>query len=434
MQKALFHTLGCRLNQAESASMAKSLKNAGYEITTEATGADLVVINSCTVTGQSDQKTRQAVRSLQRANPTAVTCVVGCMSQVASAEILDIGGVDLILGTEEKLNIGYWLKQKQPDEPLVAVGTISKASFSIDTLGQHSTYTRPNIKIQDGCNFLCSFCIIPVARGRSRSRELDNLLKEVDWFVAKGTQEIVLTGVNLGEYNDSGLDFLGLLDRLNEVKGLARVRISSIEPTTVDRGIFVRMKEKSHNLQPYLHLPLQAATDKILGDMRRRYTLKEYQQFILDAKETIPNLGLGTDLLTGYPTETEEDFAEGYKFVQTQPFAYFHVFPYAKREGARSAKLDSLETKELGRRVDLLRSLSDEKKQAFASAQIGTTQEVLFEGTSGEVYSGYCGNFLRVKVASKVDLSNQIHPVKITSAKNGTAFGNIISEVKDATK
>ncbi len=434
MQKALFHTLGCRLNQAETASMAQSLKNAGYEITSEASGADLVVINSCTVTGQSDQKTRQAVRSLQRANPTAITCVVGCMSQVSSSEILDIGGVDLILGTEEKLNIGHWLQEKQPDVPLVAVGTISKNAFSIDTLGQHSTYTRPNIKIQDGCDFLCSFCIIPTARGRSRSRELLNLLKEVDWFVEKGVKEIVLTGVNLGEYKDSGLDFLGLLDRLNEVEGLARVRISSIEPTTVDAQIFERMKDASHNLQPYLHLPLQAATDKILGEMRRRYTLSEYESFIKDAMETIPNLGLGTDLLTGYPTETEEEFNQGVEFVKAQPFAYFHVFPYAKREGARSAKLVSIETKELGRRVDLLRSLSDEKKQDFARGQIGTVQEVLFEGTSGDVYSGYCGNFLRVKVQSAVDLSNQIHSVKITSAKAGTAFGELFSESLNATK
>ena len=426
MKKALFHTLGCRLNQAETSSMAQSLKLAGYEILKKEGAADLVVINSCTVTGQSDQKTRQAVRALQKAHPTAMVAVVGCMSQVASDEILDIGGVDLILGTQEKLNIGAWLTKKQPDVALVAVGTISKTAFSIETLGQHTTQTRPNIKIQDGCDFICSFCIIPQARGRSRSRELENLLKEINWFVSQGVKEIVLTGVNLGDYNDAGLDFLGLLDRLNEIKELARVRISSIEPTTVDTAIFARMADPDHNLLPYLHLPLQAATDQVLTDMRRRYKMAEFQEFVNKAVAEIPNLGLGTDLLTGYPTESEEAFAAGYEIVKSLPFQYFHVFPYAKREGARSATLPPVEGPELARRVELLRTLSDQKKQDWADSMIGTTHKVLFEGISGgNIYSGYGENFLRVKVASEKDLTNQVCDVKIVSAKGGTAIGEL---------
>ena len=426
MPRASFHTLGCRLNQTESNLMAQSLKDIGYQIVPYQEGAELCVINTCTVTGQSDQKSRQAIRSIQKANPEALIAVVGCMSQMSGEEIMEIGGVDLVLGTGEKLNLASYVQQLLAGaEPIVAVGPIDRGSFSIAAQGQHLVQTRANLKIQDGCDFVCSFCIIPQARGRSRSRKLDNLLTEAEALVEAGVKEIILTGVNLGEFNEGGIDFLQLLDQFEALK-LPRLRVSSIEPTTIQSEIFDRMKDPAHPLLPYLHLPLQAANDRILSMMRRRYSFAEFASFIDHGVKQVPNLGLGTDLLTAFPGETPSEFQEGYERVKDLPLHYFHVFPYAKREGARSANLaGEIAPPEAARRVELLRDLSDEKRLAFAQSQVGKRLEVLVEENGGgNLWQGYGENFLRVSLEDESPLNNQIHSVLIEGVSGNRAWGS----------
>ncbi len=431
MPKASFYTLGCRLNQTESNLMAQSLKGIGYEITSFKGGADLCVINTCTVTGQSDQKSRQSIRAIQRANPGALIAVVGCMSQMLGEELFEIGGVDLILGTSEKMELASFVQKLQAGaEPIVAAGPIAKGAFTIDLQGQHLLQTRANLKIQDGCDFLCSFCIIPQARGRSRSRKLDNLLAEAEGLLRSGVKEMVLTGVNLGEYHDSGLDLLSLTDRLAGL-GVPRIRISSVEPTTLSEGVFERMKDPRHPLLPYLHLPLQAAQDRILTLMRRRYNFAQYAKFIEKAINLVPNLGLGTDLLTAFPGETAEEFEQGFARVRELPFQYFHVFPYARREGARSAGMvGEVPADEVATRVERLRDLSDQKREAFARSQVGQGLEVLFEGKNPhQHWQGYAGNFLRVQVKTGEALTNQIQLVTVEKVEQNKAWGRIVEAV-----
>jgi len=275
MLKAAFFTLGCRLNQTESAIMAKGLENAGYQIIQEQNDADLCVINTCTVTNQSDAKCRRRIRTIQRNNPTAVIAVVGCFSQIASEQILAIGGVHLILGNQEKLNLHKYVSSvTSADTPIIRIDKISKSPFSIETLGQHLDSTRANLKIQDGCDFICSYCIIPTARGRSRPRELEDIRQETQELAKIGVKEIILTGVNLGTYLYQGIDFLNLLDLFEEIDGIERVRISSIEPTTIGTEIFQLMRDDISKLLSYLHLPLQSVNDVILKKMRRRYTFQ----------------------------------------------------------------------------------------------------------------------------------------------------------------
>lgn len=428
MKTASFHTLGCRLNQTESALLAHQLKAKGYRVCEEKSGADLCVLNSCTVTGGADQKLRQLIRQIQKNNPGALVAVVGCFSQMASDQLLEIGGVDLILGTNEKMKLGDYLDQYQPGEgPLVAVGPIEKGEFSIEGAGQHLATTRANLKIQEGCDFLCSFCIIPQARGRSRSRRLGDALAEARALGQAGVKELVLTGVNLGCFESEGQSFSGLIQALEAVEGIERIRISSIEPTTVGREVFGPMAEPTSKLAPHLHLPLQAGSDAILKAMRRRYSRAEYIQFVEDAYRSVPGLGLGTDVMVGFPGETEQDFQETFDLLEQLPIQYFHVFPFAVRPGTKAASMPGLVPANVStERALALRQLSDKKREAFARGHLGQEVEVLFErNEGGAVYSGYTGHFLRVRLDSTEDLGNRLVKVKITGHEGGLALGEL---------
>src|SRR3989339_108343 len=280
MPLASFYTLGCRLNQTETGLIAHSLTKLGYQITEAKEGADLCVINSCTVTGQTDLKCRQLIRQVQKNNPGALVAVVGCFSQMATDQILQIGGVDLILGTEEKLNLARYLKEAQTSEvPIIKVGPISGQAFEQEGAPPLPGQTRANLKIQEGCDFICSFCIIPKARGRSRSRRLANLLEEARMLGERGVKELVLTGVNLGCWEEEKKGFLDLIEALEETPGIERLRISSIEPTTLGREVFASMADPKKKLVPHLHLPLQSGSDEVLLAMRRRYSAHEYMDY-----------------------------------------------------------------------------------------------------------------------------------------------------------
>lgn len=426
MLKAAFYTLGCRLNQTESAIMAKGLENAGYRIIQNINHADLCVINTCTVTNQSNAKCRRRIRTIQRKNPNAIIAVVGCFSQIASEQILDIGGVHLILGNQEKLNIHKYISQlDQTESPLICIDKISKDPFTIQTIGQHLESTRANLKVQDGCDFICSFCVIPSARGRSRPRELDNIRKEVEVLAGMGVKEIILTGVNIGTYQYQNTDFIKLLSIFESFESIKRVRISSIEPTTVGTEIFELMKDRNSKLVPYLHLPLQSGNDTILKQMRRRYTFREYSEYINQAVEAVPNICIGSDIIVGFPGETDEIFDETVQTLQQSHIHYFHVFPYAERKGTTSEKLlPKIPGNTITRRAAILRELNDRKKEEFYQRFKDKTLQVLFEkNTEKNQWQGYSENYIRVAVNSSSNLKNVIKPVKITHSEPSLAFG-----------
>ncbi len=430
MLKAVFFTLGCRLNQTESAIMAKGLENAGYQIAEDGNDADLYVINTCTVTNQSNSKCRKKIRSIQKTSPNSLIAVVGCFSQIASEQILEIGGVHLILGNQEKLKLHEYLPRIEASgQPFVHIGKLSKDPFSIDTIGQHLNTTRANLKIQDGCDFICSFCVIPSARGRSRPRQPENIRKELQKLQEDGVKEVILTGVNVGTFQFETMDFIKLLDIFEEYEGIERVRISSIEPTTVGTEIFEWMKNGSKVL-PYLHLPLQSASNEILKKMRRRYTLEEYLDFICRAKEEVPGICIGSDIIVGFPGEDDNEFRETFTALQKAPVDYFHVFPYAERKGTTSEKLHpKIDPGEIKRRALVLRELSDQKRQSFVQQNLGKHLNVLFEkNTEENSWQGYSENYIRVMANSETDLKNRIRTVLITETRKDLALGRILDE------
>ncbi|MBT4288375.1 MAG: tRNA (N(6)-L-threonylcarbamoyladenosine(37)-C(2))-methylthiotransferase MtaB [Deltaproteobacteria bacterium] len=429
MPFASFFTLGCRLNQTESAIMAKSLEALDYVITENKTNSDVCVINTCTVTNQSDSKCRQAIRSIRKNNPTAILAVVGCFSQISSKIIKEIGGVDIVLGNEEKLNLKHYLEIFLKDSrPIIAVGSISKNAFTIDTIGQHLGSTRANLKVQDGCDFVCSYCIIPKARGRSRSREVDNIKQEARQLAAIGVKEIILTGVNIGTYQYLDYDIIKLLDIFESISGIQRVRISSIEPTTIGKDVFELMKNPDHKLVPYLHLPLQSGSNAILKAMRRRYEIQKFEDYVLSAADQVPDICIGSDVIVGFPGETDALFEETLNILEKLPIHYFHVFPYAERAGTKSVCLpEKINSKTANRRASVLRILSDQKRTRFAEEFVGRELEVLFEGSNkGNIWKGYTGNYIRVSAESQLSLKNEIRLVKIISAENGQAQGKLV--------
>jgi threonylcarbamoyladenosine tRNA methylthiotransferase MtaB len=435
-----FHTLGCRLNQSESASIGAGFYSAGYQVVDEAAEADLAVINTCSVTEQAEAKCRNLIRKILKQNPKSFIAVTGCYAQVGLDTLRKMPGVDLIAGTEFKMDLPKLVEEvldgrspaKRSAPMVFHTPKISRSDFTIESYAAFDRATRPNIKIQDGCDFFCSFCIIPTTRGRERSRKLDDILLETSIWVARGHREIVLTGVNLGAYRSEGEDLADLVDALETINGLHRIRISSIEPTTVSDRILDQMA-RSGKLCPYLHLPLQSGSDAILSAMGRRYTRQEYIDFVQGAMARIPNLGLGTDVMVGFPGEGEKEFAETLALIEALPFSYLHVFPFSRRKGTRVTKMDlpPVASRVIKERSRILCDLSRRRRKEFYSRAIGKTVEVLFETRNEEgFFCGLTSNYIRVGVESDHDLSGRLGWVRIEQVTNGWAQGKLIGEVR----
>ena len=426
--KASVHTLGCRLNQSETSLIARDLQQEGYSLVPFGNKADLAIINTCTVTQRADSDCRQTIRKFIKNNPQAFVAVVGCYSQMGYKEIATIKGVDLIIGTQEKLNVVNYVKLGKNSEPLVIRDQILREDFTITTYEQSNERTRASLKIQDGCDFMCSFCIIPFARGRGRSRNKHNLLQEANNLVNQGYQEIVLTGVNIGTYhNEQGENIIDIIQALNQIEKLKRIRISSIEPTTIPEKIFGLMNDPNHKLVPYLHIPLQSGSPSILTRMKRRYTAQEYLDFIKQAKDEVENICIGTDVMVGMPGEGKEEFLQTYNLLEKGPINYFHVFSFSEREGTQATKMDKKNSATvIKQRSSILRKLSTLKSHNFYNQHLGKTLPVLFESKKDNLWSGYTSNFIRVAVESSEDLHNQIRAVKITNVIADFAEGEVI--------
>ncbi len=430
-KRASLHTLGCRLNQSETMLIEQRLKDEGYEIVPFGEPSDLGIINTCTVTNLADAKCRQTIRQFVRKCPEAYTVVVGCYSQMGSKEIAEIGGVDLIIGNQEKMSVVDFIGQEKNERPVIIRDKISQEDFSISFFGDAPFNQRANLKIQDGCSFVCSFCIIPFARGASRSRDFENLVAEAKAKAKQGVREIVLTGVNIGTYRSEQGDLLAVLDALNRIDGIDRIRISSIEPTTIPTELFDRMNSSDHGLLPFFHIPLQAGSDKILREMRRKYTINEYLEFLSLAHDSVEGLYVGTDIMVGFPGETEEDFDETCRVFLENPFDFCHVFPFSEREGTVAARReDQVPVEERQRRSAFLRRLSSKKRYDFYEAHVGQTMKVLFENPRSDFWPSYTDNYIRVIVGSDsvngLDLTNRCAEVTLDRVSADFVEGSLV--------
>ena len=394
------------------------MKSSGYDIVSFGEEADLGVINTCTVTNEADSKSRNVIRRFIRKNPQALTVVVGCYSQVNANRIAMIDGVDYIIGNHDKMNFLNYVGDEKPEVPVIIRERISREDFSIGFVGEPKFEQRANLKIQDGCDFMCSFCIIPFSRGRARSREINDLLDEANRMITNGVREIILTGVNLGTYHSGGVNFLGLIEKLASLEGLDRIRISSIEPTTIPTELFQWMADDQHPLTPYLHIPLQAGCNSVLKNMKRRYGIEEMLDFFNSAKMEIPKLCIGTDLMVGFPGESEKDFLETSNFFTHSPLSYCHVFTFSERSGTPASKMKNQVPMDLRRkRSAQLRRLSSSKRMDFHKGQEGNLETVLIENPKDNYFTGYTPNYTRVLVENTGhDISNQLVQVRLNHA------------------
>lgn len=410
--KVSFHTLGCRLNQSESAILAQSFLDAGYRVVPDSSPADVCVVNTCTVTGVSDAKCRNSIRRLIKTNPQARVAVIGCYAESGFKQLGAIEGVDVIVGNQEKLNLLKYLPEQKKERAILVKDRIVREEFSIETIGQATNRSRTSLKIQDGCDFMCSFCIIPYVRGRSKSRNFMNLLSEARRLKEKGFRELVLTGVNLGTFKTRDHSFLDVVDALNEMR-FERIRISSIEPTTIDDGVLLRMADPDHSLVPYLHLPLQSGSDRVLKWMGRRYTSQEYIAYLNHARKMVPDLSVGTDILTGTPPESEEDFNLTCELLNEQDIMYAHAFTYSEREGTPAEKEKQVPYEVRKQRTRKILEISRRKKMEVAGRYLGKTMPVLFEEKAEGFWQGRTENYMLVKYRSHENLENIILPVTI---------------------
>jgi threonylcarbamoyladenosine tRNA methylthiotransferase MtaB len=428
--RASLHTLGCRLNQAETALLADRLRADGYNIVDYGRPTDLLVLNTCSVTGEAERICRYEIRRTLRHSPQAFVAVTGCYAQTGVESLRRTPGIDLIVGNQYKMSLPAHLPAppalaKQAAPTLLHTRTLDREDFTLDGTGDCES-RRANLKIQDGCGFMCSFCLIPFARGHERSRRLDDAIREAEALVARGHRELVLTGVNIGQYEQAGGSLLDLIRCLERIDGLDRIRISSIEPTTVSDELLEHMAI-STKLCRHLHLPLQSGDNDLLRAMNRRYTVQNYSAFVERAMRLIPDLGLGTDLLVGFPGESEAGFANTLAAAADLPFSYLHVFAYSKRPGTAAAKLASpVPAPVVARRRAALAGLSRARRMAFYQQHVGRTVEVLFE-TKDDAgrWTGLTGNYMRVGATAGGDLANRIGRVAIEGAMDGLAVGRM---------
>ena len=406
------------------------LTQSGYTVIGENQAADLCIINTCTVTDKADSKCRSMIRAQIRRNPKSVIVVIGCYSQVGFKQISNIPGVDVIIGNQQKLDVLQYVDHHKNERPLIVRDKIDKTDFSIHTVGDLPYNKRANLKIQDGCNFFCSFCIIPHARGRARSRHYENLLDEAKTLAQRGVKELILTGVNIGTYRYENKGVLEVLDALNEIEGISRIRISSIEPTTIPTELFERMNDREHTLLPFLHIPMQSGCDRILEQMKRKYTSKEYFDFLDLVKREVHNAFLGSDIMVGFPGETEEEFQETCRRFLESPLHFAHVFTYSERKGTPAKRApDPIPIPERNRRSLHLRRLSDKKKFDYYSSHLGKEVEVLFEDPKPSLWSGLTDNYVRVCVQrhpNHPDLTNRLARIRLESIEADFVEGSFL--------
>jgi threonylcarbamoyladenosine tRNA methylthiotransferase MtaB len=428
-KRVAFHTLGCRLNFAESGSLAQGFVDRGYQVVPFGEESDVVFLNTCTVTDGADSTCRNLIRKAYRSSPEAKIVVAGCYAQMESEKISKMEGVDLVLGTSEKYKVFDYLNEADASEQQLIKVDKALAFHGAATSEADDGHTRAFLKIQDGCNYICSFCIIPQARGRSRAIALEDALSEARRVIASGHKEIVLTGVNIGEYEAaSGHKLSTLVAKLLELDGLERLRLGSVEPNTLSDDLLDVLKSSPKSLD-HFHIPLQSGDDELLVKMRRKYTSDQYRKLIEKIVTLFPNAGIGADVIVGHPGESEAAFQNTFNLLRDLPITHFHVFPFSKRKGTISAKMeDQIQHGVKKERVRALIMLGEAKLALFASDQVGKRNSVLFEKQNPEtgLWQGLTSNYLKVEAESPADLKNQVREVYLESAQGERLRGHIL--------
>ena len=429
MKKAASFALGCKVNQYESEAIAELFAEKGYEIVGIDEEADVYGINTCTVTNFGDKKSRQLIRKVKRQNENAIVAVVGCYAQTAPKELMEIAGVNLVIGTKDRAQIVEMVEQYDRANGVENhVSDIMKERvFEPLSIQKLANRTRAYLKIQDGCSQYCSYCIIPYARGPIRSREPQEVVAEVKRLAENGFKEVVLTGIHVASYGKDRRDtsLLDILKQVHEVEGIERIRFSSIEPNVVTEE-FAQTMAALPKVCDHFHLSLQSGCDKTLKEMNRKYDTEKYRQAAATLRKYLPKVALTTDIIVGFPGETEEDFRESYAFAEEIGFAKIHVFPYSPKRGTpAAARKDQLLNAVKVERSHTLIQLSDKMAAEFLADAVGTDAEVLYERAVGDgIYEGHTTNYMKVHGRSEVDLTNRICKTHITRAEGEMLFGD----------
>lgn len=421
-KKVAFYTLGCKLNFSETSTIARSFYDEGFERVEFTEEADIYVINTCSVTENADKQFKKIVRQAQKVSPNAFVAAVGCYAQLKPEELAAVDGVDLVLGATEKFKITDYIHDlSKNDFGEVHSCEIQEADFYV---GSYSIgdRTRAFLKVQDGCDYKCTYCTIPLARGISRSDTMENVIKNAREIAAQDIKEIVLTGVNIGDYGKGEFGnkkhehtFLDLVKELDKVDGIERLRISSIEPNLL-KNETIELVSKSRAFVPHFHIPLQSGSNDILKLMKRRYLREVYTDRVQKIKEVMPHACIGVDVIVGFPGETDEHFLETYHFLNDLDISYLHVFTYSERDNTEAVLMDGVVDPQVrAKRSKMLRGLSVKKRRAFYESQLGSFKTVLFEGENKEGYiHGFTENYVKVKAPWTPELVNTLHQVKLT--------------------
>ncbi|AUP81699.1 tRNA (N(6)-L-threonylcarbamoyladenosine(37)-C(2))-methylthiotransferase MtaB [Flavivirga eckloniae] len=426
-KKVAFYTLGCKLNFSETSTIARSFKEEGFDRVDFSEKADIYVINTCSVTDNADKRFKTIVKQAQKANADAFVAAVGCYAQLKPHELADVNGVDLVLGATEKFNITAFINdllnnpERSRETGEVHSCEIEEADFYV---GSYSIgdRTRAFLKVQDGCDYKCTYCTIPLARGISRSDTMENVLKNAKEISKQNIKEIVLTGVNIGDYGKGEFGnkkhehtFLDLVTELDKVEGIERLRISSIEPNLL-KNETIDLVSRSRAFVPHFHIPLQSGSNEILKNMKRRYMRELYVDRVSKIKEVMPHACIGVDVIVGFPGETDEQFLETYNFLNELDISYLHVFTYSERDNTEAADMNGVVPNNVrSKRSKMLRGLSVKKRRAFYESQIGSTRTVLFESENKEGYiHGFTENYVKVKTPWNPELVNTLHNVELT--------------------
>jgi threonylcarbamoyladenosine tRNA methylthiotransferase MtaB len=427
MKNVLFHTLGCKLNYTESSFMSEQFRGKGFSFNSQEP-PDIFIINTCSVTQQAEKECRQIVRRMIKKNPNTFIAVVGCYAQISSIELAKINGIDLILGSKEKFAIlDYENEFVKYDKPIIFVSDFSDDDQVIESYSSSKDRTRAFLKVQDGCDYKCSYCTVPLARGKSRSLDLDTIKKNILHIVEKGFKEIVITGINVSDYGKkTDLTFTELLKQIDKIKEIPRIRISSIEPNNLTEEI-IDIIANSEKLCHHFHIPLQSGDDEVLKSMRRRYNTKEFKSIIEKINETIPEAGIGFDVIAGFPNEDNNSFNNTFSFLYDLNFSYLHVFRYSPRPNTPALIKEKVSThQEIEKRSQLLRDLSKNKKLSFLKSAVGKSYNVLFEESEkNNMLFGFTENYIRVAVKSERKLINEIKKVLIIEATNDYCKGDL---------
>tara|TARA_R110000868_G_scaffold187715_1_gene430258 strand:- start:2045 stop:3367 length:1323 start_codon:yes stop_codon:yes gene_type:complete len=423
-KRVALHTLGCRLNFSETGSIASGFEERGYQIVPFGERADVVFINTCTVTDGADSSCRNLIRKAHTSSPEGKIVVAGCYAQMDAPRIAKMQGVDLVLGTTEKYKVFDYLGEAESEQ----IHIDKTAHFYGAATSTAEGHTRAFLKIQDGCNYVCSFCIIPQARGRSRAISVEAAIDEAKRVLDQGFKEIVLTGVNIGEYErSSGERLPDLVAKLAELDGLERLRLSSVEPNTLSDEL-LDVFASTDKFMPHFHIPMQSGSDEILKLMRRKYDVDFYQKIIEKVMTRFPEAGIGADIIVGFPGETDEQFMQTYNLAKELPLTHFHVFPFSKRKNTTAGKMENhIQHAVKKERVRSLIALGEAKLAMFAEDQIGSVADVLYErrGKSG-AWEGYTPNYVRVHTNSPLELKNKIVKTQIVSSQNGRTIGELL--------